>query len=1590
MKIKNKIFAFLISAAILLSVLSVPFTGITALANTYWNGTEIAPSANPENPDVYLITSAEELAYVIKTGGGASYKLTADIYLNDTEKVDWTTGVTTDGYIPNVWYNADTTGNFYGTIDGDGHTVYGLYVNSTDDIFAALIPSMRINQTTEIKNLGIDKAYIATGGKSAAFVSKTNYNNTLKVSNSYVGAEVTVKGAYAAAITSYSGSNFVIDSCYSLATIIGTTHGGFVADSWGASRSITNCYFINAPLSSKSGSITVENVYAEDNSNYGNVILRTKENMEGEDALTSDTKMIALADCDAFLATSGYPVLKVFTDLLPEPEIPEGPIWSGKTAKKIAEGSGSKTDPYIIKNGAELAFAVSGKCDVGSYFELANDIYLNDVTNAEWYTAEDVNKWVSSVGFSGHLDGKGYIVYGLYNPDDTTAENAGLIPVFLEGSIKNIGVRNARINAALYAGGIVGKTAIGGLKTISGCFADETVTVAYVTTGNGGAGGILGYAAYEPATETKLKIENCYSKAGITGASKSRINGIIGTAWQCPYILENSYSVGFAPFFANTENLCSWHYKNGKELSEIYKNIYTSDRAATELESFTFVSDIDEMRGEQAKISMSGLDFDTVFETVDGATPKLRIFTSITGEEKDPTGDREAYASGRGTKADPFIIETANQLRYLLQSPNTKGKYYELGADIYLNNVFDKNWKNSTPASWYTSEDSQAFLGHIDGKGHAVYGLYLNITPTPFDPEENKFDKTAAGLFPILSVTASVRNLHIRESFISGGGYVGALVGKLTDTESGEYAEILGCSADATVTVKGQTAGGLVGGGVNRGLKLHASYFTGKVTSTAPDRANGLVGDIWGKDYEILGCYTVGYKPYRYTIIPTLLGANYSTEWATGFKKLDKAQMIGAAAKENMEELDFDVVWNTVENSTPHQKVLASDFVLKVFDDGEKGRVWSGYNAAAYASGEGTIESPYIIKTPEQLAKLVNDTETKGKYYRLDANIILNNTSKKNWQNTARQWFAGTNEFAGNFDGNGYVVSGIYFDTEYTYAGLFQQVTSGAVIKRLGITESYIKVRGEENNASYAGGIIGRVTGWTVGDFVAPIMSQCFVDHTVSIDAYNAGGLVGGCGMNMHIDNCYFAGLLTSEHYAGQAVANAWNTTLAITITDSYFVSDSSAPLSGHPTGASMMELKGVYHRGTRGNVNGAISIASMLIRGDKAKTVMPELDFVNIWKTVENGTPVLRCFEGAENYSLTELPSKVEISFASMEGTAFESIYGYPMHTELKVSDLPVPTRYGYAFGGWYHSVNLSVPVKDGLFPDFDTVFYAKWVSVGFTEDFDGNLDPEYDYNSSIESFRPGVKGYNPFRVHNGLKSIHTLPSGEEAPRFLISYKHSLEKGQMYDISFYIMTDDDSISSAKLKLYHANHPQFDSDMVGYEEISIDTIKKSEWTKVTLTITANAPYLVFETEIGKSLFFDTAQVVPLGKTGELGQLNATTDDNASFEPDEDQNDDEYREEYEESEDSEDETYSEDEEKSEDNIEQDNVEDSEDDPKQDEPEDPEDNKEQVDDDDSKEKETNKGFPYGMVIAIIAVLVAALAVAIILFIFKTKKK
>lgn len=154
----------------------------------------------PEDADGdgwYEITCGEELAYIVlngserdENGDYKKYRLTSDIYLNDINKINWTSGEKTRSnlkYDIRTWYqfveNSSTIKPFQGVLDGDGHIIYGLYFKENVDNFVVqqkystgLIPVISGAGCSTIKNLGIDYAYIQSKSNASAFVGEIVYD----------------------------------------------------------------------------------------------------------------------------------------------------------------------------------------------------------------------------------------------------------------------------------------------------------------------------------------------------------------------------------------------------------------------------------------------------------------------------------------------------------------------------------------------------------------------------------------------------------------------------------------------------------------------------------------------------------------------------------------------------------------------------------------------------------------------------------------------------------------------------------------------------------------------------------------------------------------------------------------------------------------------------------------------------------------------------------------------------------------------------------------------------------------------------------------------------------------------------------------------------------------------------------------------------------------------------------------------------------------------------------------------------------------------------------------------------------------------
>lgn len=266
----------------------------------------------------------------------------------------------------------------------------------------------------------------------------------------------------------------------------------------------------------------------------------------------------------------------------------ESSAWDGE-AKEAPIGKGTAESPYLIEDGAQLAWfadKVAGKikdevneASSSYYAELVNDI---DLGNRNW---TPIGK--DYYEFQGSFDGKGNTVSGLNVPDTYVGAYAGLFGVIKGAEIKNLTVKG-NVTGTEYAAGIAalnkttvckiencgnevtvaGRDAAGilcwnnassGTITITGCYNSGDITstestsnraggiIAYSNanvkisesyntgdiTSNGYAGGINGQAS--SASETSSSY-NCGTVKGLDGKTGAITSGSSGVGAKCYYL----------------------------------------------------------------------------------------------------------------------------------------------------------------------------------------------------------------------------------------------------------------------------------------------------------------------------------------------------------------------------------------------------------------------------------------------------------------------------------------------------------------------------------------------------------------------------------------------------------------------------------------------------------------------------------------------------------------------------------------------------------------------------------------------------------------------------------------------------------------------------------------------------------------------------------------------------------------------------------------------------------------------------------------------------------------------------------------------
>ena len=186
----------------------------------------------------------------------------------------------------------------------------------------------------------------------------------------------------------------------------------------------------------------------------------------------------------------------------------------------------------------------------------------------------------------------------------------------------------------------------------------------------------------------------------------------------------------------------------------------------------------------------------------------------------------------------------------------------------------------------------------------------------------------------------------------------------------------------------------------------------------------------------------------------------------------------------------------------------------------------------------------YTLTSADQfagLAKVVSEENSwlAGYTIRLGVDVVFNAGSVEDWASGEAPANAYTpiQEFSGTFDGDGHIISGVYFYEGATgNVGLFSTL-NGATVKNLAIVNSMFV------GSTQIGALVGRIRG------NAATISDIYVDAMIFATKHHAGGIVGALETSTDkpmngqtsIERCAFAGSVSAftGQYSGGIMSNS-------------------------------------------------------------------------------------------------------------------------------------------------------------------------------------------------------------------------------------------------------------------------------------------------------------------------------------------------------------------------------------------------------------------------------------------------------------------
>ena len=587
--------------------------------------------------------------------------------------------------------------------------------------------------------------------------------------------------------------------------------------------------------------------------------------------------------------------------------------------------------------------------------------------------------------------------------------------------------------------------------------------------------------------------------------------------------------------------------------------------------------------------------------------PILKTFAEGTGYiyNADTTWyDAPVRTETDGTKV--YVIDSIEDFygfASLSRTENFAGEKIELATDIIINEGKASEWATTAPEfTWlpigfYNGVGTQ-FAGTFDGKTHTISGVYVAA-----QNNLGFFGKLAATaalknfslVNSFIHSTSDRNGVAVNVGAIAGSGcgtfdsiytdaivqsHGGGIAGFLGIFNNAGTTTITNCWFDGTINMLGKSyhGAGFVGdiNGSSYKLEMNNCLFTGTINFKSTDanyRVGGLIGGVReGAQVTLSDCVSAGEinstnESKTGTVVGSLENVSTSkvtitagnTVYSTSecySKAIGNDQAVtgdGAIAhkaKSNFystkaSDLDFDIYWKPLANSTP---------ILKCFETDKR---W--YNVT---------DAEFLIETEAQFwgfAELSLENNFAGQTVKLGADMIVNEGNAADWATEAPEkvwkpiaWAAGSGTpFAGTFDGQGHTISGIYVYSNNNL-GLFGKVAASATLKDFRLVNSYITTEAGKTGNAFVGSIAGSGGG---------TFDKIYSNAIVNSSGIGVGGFI-GCmnlaGTDSTISNCWFDGrvqVVGAAYYEGGFVGSAgWSNsngsnpvTIEATVSDSLF-----------------------------------------------------------------------------------------------------------------------------------------------------------------------------------------------------------------------------------------------------------------------------------------------------------------------------------------------------------------------------------------------------------------------------------------------------